>query len=155
MGGNMPKVPETFMKASSCLLDPSEPIILPKDASEAVDGECELTLVIGKDCKNATVENAYEYILGYTAANDVTARDVQAGILQWGYAKGYDTFCPLGPCIVSKKVLPDPSVLKLKTTVNGKTLQDGKTDDLIFTIPELIAYASKVRSIAIFIEHCN
>lgn len=146
MGCEMPKVPEVFLKAESCLLDPSEPIALPKSASNAVDGECELTIVIGKDCKNATIENAWDYILGYTAANDVTARDIQAGISQWGYAKGYDSFCPLGPCIVSPKQITDPANLKLKTTVNGKTLQDGKSEDLIFTIPEIIEYVSRVSS---------
>lgn len=140
----MPKVPEVFMKAGSSVVDPSEPIMLPTSVSNAVDGECELTIVIGKNCKNATVDNAWDYILGYTAANDVTARDVQARISQWGYAKGYDSFCPIGPCIVSSERIPDPSTLKLKTTVNGKALQDGRSKDLIFTIPEIIEYLSRV-----------
>ncbi|KAI1264590.1 hypothetical protein F5Y18DRAFT_389416 [Xylariaceae sp. FL1019] len=143
MGGQMPKVPEVFLKPSSCLLDPSEPIVLPKVAGNAVDGECELVVVIAKECKNVDVASALDYVLGYTLANDVTARDVQAGILQWGYAKGYDTFCPLGPALVSGKALTDPSNLLLKTTVDGKTLQDGTTAELIFSIPEIISYVSR------------
>lgn len=132
------------MKASTSLLDPSEPIVLPKIAGKAVDGECELTIVIGKDCKNASLKNAMDHVLGYTLANDVTARDVQSGILQWGYAKGYDSFCPLGPCLVHVSRLKEASNLALKTTVDGNTLQDGTTSDMIFKVPELVSYLSRV-----------
>ncbi|KAI2619307.1 hypothetical protein GGR54DRAFT_138985 [Hypoxylon sp. NC1633] len=143
MGGTMPKIPETFMKANTSLLDPSEPIVLPKVAGEAVDGECELVVVIKKDCKNVDVASAMDYVLGYSLANDITARDVQAGILQWGYCKGYDTFCPLGPTLVSTKLIPDPSNLLLKTTVDGKVLQDGTTAEMIFSVAEIIEYLSR------------
>lgn len=145
MKGTIPTVPEVFLKAPTCVLDPSEPIMLPKIAGDAVDGECELVAVIGKDCKNVSISSAMDYVLGYTIGNDVTARDVQAAILQWGYAKGYDGFCPLGPMLVSAKILGDPSNLALKTTVNGKILQNSNTSEMIFSVAEIISYLSRVR----------
>lgn len=132
------------MKASNCLHNPSDPVVLPESARDAVDAEVELAVVIGKECKDVNAEDALDYILGYTAANDITARDVQSQILQWGYCKGYDGFCPLGPALVSTRSLPDPSVLLLKTTLDGKTLQDGRAADMIFTVPEIIEYLSRV-----------
>ncbi|KAI0391635.1 hypothetical protein F5Y17DRAFT_439840 [Xylariaceae sp. FL0594] len=145
MGCTTPQVPEVFMKPSTCLLDPCEPIVLPKSAPSAVDGECELAIVISKTCKNVPRAKALDYVLGYTLANDVTARDVQAGISQWGYCKGYDSFLPLGPVLVSRQGMraADASDLDLKTTVGGKTLQDGSTRDLIFGVEEIIEYISK------------
>ncbi|KAH6692256.1 hypothetical protein F5X68DRAFT_250458 [Plectosphaerella plurivora] len=139
----IPKVPEVFMKPSNCLHNPSDPVILPQSASDAVDAEVELAVVIGRDCKDVAAEDALDYVLGYTVANDITARDVQSQILQWGYCKGYDGFCPLGPALVSARALPDPSVLALKTTLDGQTLQDGSASDMIFTVPEIIEYLSR------------
>jgi 2-keto-4-pentenoate hydratase/2-oxohepta-3-ene-1,7-dioic acid hydratase in catechol pathway len=140
----IPKVPEVFMKPSSCLLDPCDPIILPRSAGNAIDAEVELAIIIGRDCKDVSVEAALEYVLGYTVANDITARDVQSQILQWSYCKGYDGFCPLGPALVSAKALPDLSKVMLKTTLNGNTLQNSSVSDMIFTIPEIIQYLSRV-----------
>ncbi|KAK9426036.1 putative Transcription factor [Seiridium unicorne] len=143
MKGTIPKVPEVFMKPSTALIGPSDPIVLPAANPNAVDLEVELTVVIGKDCKNVDVDSAMDYVLGYTVANDLTCRDVQDGILQWGYCKSYDSFCPLGPVLVSAKALPDPSNLPLGSTVRGSTLQKGNTKDMIFTVPEIISYVSK------------
>lgn len=141
----IPKVPEVFMKPSNCLHNPSDPIVLPQSACDAVDAEVELAVVIGKECKDVAAKDALEYVLGYTTANDITARDIQSQILQWGYCKGYDGFCPLGPALVSAAALPDPSALSLKTTLNGMTLQDGSAAEMIFTVPEIIEYLSRVR----------
>lgn len=141
------------MKPSNCLHNPSDAIILPQSARDAVDAEVELAIVIGKDCKDVPAESALDYVLGYTSANDITARDVQNQILQWGYCKGYDGFCPLGPALVSAKSLPDLSGLSLKTTLNGKTLQDGSAAEMIFSVPEIIEYLSRVRSVTDMASH--
>ncbi|KAH8897534.1 hypothetical protein GQ53DRAFT_791945 [Thozetella sp. PMI_491] len=142
LGGTIPQVPEIFMKASTSLHGPTDAIILPKAAADAVDAEAELTIVISKDCKDVDLSTALDYVLGYTLANDVTARDVQSKILQWGYCKGFDTFCPLGPVLVSAKRLSNPSGLSLKTTLDGKVLQDGNTANMIFSVAEIISYLS-------------
>ncbi|GAM40328.1 hypothetical protein TCE0_038f12598 [Talaromyces pinophilus] len=143
MKGTIPTVPEVFTKPSTTLIGPSDPIILPKIAPDAVDLEVELAVVIGKDCKNVDAESAMDYVLGYTVANDLTCRDVQNGILQWGYCKGYDSFCPIGPVLVSSKTIVDPAKLQLGSIVRGKTLQSSSTSELIFKVPEIISYVSR------------
>jgi 2-keto-4-pentenoate hydratase/2-oxohepta-3-ene-1,7-dioic acid hydratase in catechol pathway len=144
----IPTVPEVFLKPSNCLHDPSAPITLPRSAADAVDAEVELAVVIGRDCKNATETTALEYVLGYTTANDITARDVQSRTSQWGHSKGYDGFCPLGPALVSSKAMPDLSGLTLQTILNGSVLQNGKSSDMIFSIPRIIAHLSQVSPFA-------
>lgn len=144
MKGTIPKVPEVFMKPSTAVIGPSDPIVLPRANPNAVDLEVELTVVIGKECKNVDVGSAMDYVLGYTVANDLTCRDVQDGILQWGYCKSYDSFCPLGPVLVSTKALPNPSDLPLGSTVRANTLQNSNTREMIFSVPEIISYVSKV-----------
>lgn len=144
MKGTIPTVPEVFAKPSTTLIGPSDPIVLPKIAPDAVDLEVELAVVIGKDCKNVDAESAMDYVLGYTVANDLTCRDVQNGILQWGYCKGYDSFCPIGPVLVSSKTIVDPSKLQLGSIVRGETLQSSSTSELIFEVPEIISYVSRV-----------
>lgn len=144
MKGTIPTVPEVFTKPSTSLTGPSDPIVLPQVAPNAVDIEVELAIVINRDCKNVDVASALDLVLGYTVANDLTCRDVQTGILQWGYCKSYDSFCPLGPVLVSPSALGDPSCLALESTVRGTTLQKSNTKELIFTIPEIISYCSRV-----------
>jgi 2-keto-4-pentenoate hydratase/2-oxohepta-3-ene-1,7-dioic acid hydratase in catechol pathway len=109
-----------------------------------VDYECELAVVIGKVCKNASRQNALDYVLGYTCANDVSARDWQKqfGGGQWCRGKGFDTFCPLGPCLVTPDEIPNPNTLKIRTVVNGEVLQDWTTEDMIFDVPRLIEFLS-------------
>jgi 2-keto-4-pentenoate hydratase/2-oxohepta-3-ene-1,7-dioic acid hydratase in catechol pathway len=140
----LPSHPEIFLKPDTCVHSPVSPLVLPSVAENQCDPEVELAVVIGKDCKNVTAENAMEYVLGYMTANDVTARKVQSRGSQWGYSKGFDNFAPMGPCLVSKEAIPDPSVMLLRTTLNGKVMQNGAAKNLIFSIPECIAHISTV-----------
>ena len=112
--------------------------------SEEVDYECELAVVVGKECKNATLENALDYVLGYTCGNDVSARDWQRkkGGGQYCKGKGFDTFAPLGPRLITSDELEDPNALSIQTRVNGKTVQDWNTNDMIFNVREIIAFLS-------------
>jgi 2-keto-4-pentenoate hydratase/2-oxohepta-3-ene-1,7-dioic acid hydratase in catechol pathway len=141
----IPKVPEVFFKPSQCINNPSDAVIIPSSAPEAIDAEVELAVVLGKDCKNADSASALDYVLGYTVANDITARDIQARVSQWGYAKGYDGFCPLGPTLVSAKAPGlDINNLKMKTVLDGQVLQDGTSAQMIFSVAEIITYLSRV-----------
>ncbi|MBM3821826.1 MAG: fumarylacetoacetate hydrolase family protein [Verrucomicrobia bacterium] len=140
-----PQHPVLFMKTPTAVQHPGDPIILPGQlASHEVDYECELAVVIGKTCKNVRRENALDHVLGYTCANDVSARDWQIkwGGSQWCRGKTFDTFCPLGPCLALKDEIPDPSDLKIKTVLNGETMQDWRCDDMIFDVPTLIEFLS-------------
>ncbi|MBM80994.1 MAG: 5-carboxymethyl-2-hydroxymuconate isomerase [Planctomycetaceae bacterium] len=146
-----PEHPILFIKMPSVVQNPEDPIILPtKLASHEVDYECELAVVIGKTCKNATKENALDYVLGYTCANDVSARDWQIkwGGSQWCRGKNFDTFCPLGPCLVTSDEISDPNALGIKTILNGEALQDWNTDDMIFDVPTLIEFLSGSTTLA-------
>jgi 2-keto-4-pentenoate hydratase/2-oxohepta-3-ene-1,7-dioic acid hydratase in catechol pathway len=141
----LPKYPILFMKSVAALQNPGGPIEIPMHlASEQVDYEGELAVVIGRRCKNVSRENALDYVLGYTCANDVSARDwqLERGGSQWCRGKGFDTFCPLGPCIVTRDEIPDPQCLGLKTVVNGVVVQDSNTRDMIFSIASLIEFLS-------------
>ncbi|HWB02416.1 MAG TPA: fumarylacetoacetate hydrolase family protein [Verrucomicrobiales bacterium] len=141
----IPEFPVLFMKSKAALQHPGGPIQLPRHLqSDQVDYECELAVVIGKRCKNVSRENALDYVLGYTCANDVSARDWQRarGGNQWCRAKTFDTFCPLGPCLVTRDELPDPSALTIRTVLNGNVMQDWTTDDMIFDVPALISFLS-------------
>jgi len=141
----IPQFPVLFMKAPSAVQNPDDPIVLPRHLrSDEVDYECELAVVIGRRCKNATRENALSHVLGYTCANDVSARDwqIRQGGSQWCRGKTFDTFAPLGPCLVLTDEIPDPSVLKLRTRLNGETMQDWRCNDMIFDVPSLIVFLS-------------
>jgi len=141
----IPAHPIMFMKLPSAVQHPGQPILLPTHLrSDRVDYECELAVVIGKKTRNVSVENALEHVLGYTCANDVSARDWQkhAGGGQWCRGKTFDTFCPLGPVLVTTDEIPDPHGLKIKTLLNGEPLQDWHTGDMIFDVPHLIAFLS-------------
>lgn len=141
----LPEYPVVFMKGVNALLAPGQAIRLPRGlASHKVDYECELAVVIGKTARNVPREKALEHVAGYTAANDVSARDWQkgGGGGQWVRGKTFDTFCPLGPVVVTADELPDASNLRITTAVNGEILQDSFTNDLIFKIPEIIEFLS-------------
>jgi 2-keto-4-pentenoate hydratase/2-oxohepta-3-ene-1,7-dioic acid hydratase in catechol pathway len=117
-------------------------VVLPP-TSEQVDYEAELAVVIGRRAKNVSAERALEYVLGYTAFNDVSARDFQFADGQWQRGKSCDTFAPMGPKIVTTDVVPDPHKLSIKLTLNGQTMQDSNTNQLIFGVPELIEFLSQ------------
>ncbi len=144
-GAKIPEHPILFMKVPSSVQHPGEPILLPRHpASHEVDFECELAVVIGKTCKNVAKKDALHHVLGYTCANDVSARDWQKqwGGSQWCRGKTFDTFCPLGPSLVTTDEIPYPNQLRLSTTINGETMQDANTSDMIFDIPTLIEFLS-------------
>ena len=141
----IPAHPILFMKTPGSVQHPGEPIMLPgKLHSDEVDYECELAIVIGKTCKNATRENALGFVLGYTAANDVSARDwqIKRGGSQWCRGKTFDTFCPLGPALVTTDEITNPNSLAIKTELNGEVMQDWNTNDMIFDVPTLIEFLS-------------
>ncbi|MCR4675662.1 MAG: fumarylacetoacetate hydrolase family protein [Sphaerochaetaceae bacterium] len=140
----LPEKPVVFMKASTAILDPFGKIHYPKDMSEHLDYEGELTVVISRKCRSVSVEEAADYILGYTIANDVTARDLQPKNGQWTVAKGFDTFCPVGPYIETEA---DPGNLELTTKVNGVVKQHSNTRNLIFPVPYLVSYLSHVMTL--------
>jgi 2-keto-4-pentenoate hydratase/2-oxohepta-3-ene-1,7-dioic acid hydratase in catechol pathway len=141
----LPKFPVLFMKSPGAVQDPESPILLPRRMrSDAVDYECELAVVIGRTAKNVTRDKASEHVLGYTCANDVSARDwqEQGGGGQWCRGKTFDTFCPLGPVIVTGDELTNPQSLRIATRVNGETLQDWNTNDMIFDVATIIEFLS-------------
>lgn len=144
-GAKLPPHPVIFMKAPTAVQHPGGPILLPRGLrSDEVDYECELAVVIGKQGKNIPESEAMDHVFGYTAANDVSARDWQknGGGRQWVRGKTFDTFCPLGPCLCTLDEFADPHAVGLRTFVNGEKLQDSNTSDLIFSIPQLIAFVS-------------
>jgi 2-keto-4-pentenoate hydratase/2-oxohepta-3-ene-1,7-dioic acid hydratase in catechol pathway len=141
----IPQWPVLFMKTISSVQNPGDPILLPRRLNSArVDYECELAVVIGRLCKNVSRANALDYVLGYTCANDVSARDWQKdyGGSQWCRGKTFDTFCPLGPCLVTPDELANPNSLSIKTILNGEVMQDWNTNDMIFDVPTLIEFLS-------------
>ncbi len=144
-GAKIPEFPVLFMKTLGTVQNPGDPIELPTHLkSNEVDYECELAVVIGKAAKNVSKENALDYVLGYTCANDVSARDWQRtfGGSQWCRGKTFDTFCPLGPVLVTTDEITNPNELGIKTILNGETVQDHNTNDMIFDVPTLIAFLS-------------
>ncbi len=142
---DIPQWPVLFMKSPTAVQNPGDPIELPRHLnSEAVDYECELAIVIGKSGKNLKHESAMDHVLGFTCANDVSARDwqVRRGGSQWCRGKTFDTFCPLGPVIVTPDEVGNPNALSISTTVNGEKLQDCNTNDMIFNVVELLVFLS-------------
>jgi 2-keto-4-pentenoate hydratase/2-oxohepta-3-ene-1,7-dioic acid hydratase in catechol pathway len=141
----LPKFPVLFVKSAGAVQDPEGPIFLPRRLrSDKVDYEAELAVVIGRAAKNVSREKALDYVLGYTCANDVSARDWQkdGGGGQWCRGKTFDTFCPLGPVLVTPESLPNPHALRIAARVNGETLQDWTTGDMIFDIATIIEFLS-------------
>ncbi len=139
MGKGIPEEPLMFLKPSSAIIRDGMPIERPA-GYERVDYEGELGVVIGKRARHVARESALDYVAGYTCINDVTVRDLQKKDGQWARAKGFDTFCPVGPRIVAGL---DPSDLRITTRVNGAIKQDSSTSDLIFDVPTLISFVSR------------
>lgn len=139
----VPQEPMIFLKAPSALLAPGAAIEIPAGIGR-VDHEVELAVVVGKRARNVRREDALDYVFGYTCANDVSARDLQNKDGQWGRAKGFDTFCPLGPWIVTEL---DPADLGIRAWVNGELKQDSRTSYMVFNVPTLIAFISPVMTL--------
>ena len=143
MGKPLPSEPLLFLKPPSAVIGSGTPIVLPA-GYERVDYEGELAVVIGRRARNVGVARALEYVDGFTCAMDITVRDLQKRDVQYTRAKGFDTFCPLGPVIARGL---DPSRLRLRTRLNGEVRQDSRTNDLIFSVPELVAFVSGVMTL--------
>ena len=146
-GVAIPNRPIVFMKPVTTLNHPGDPIRIPKVCQEEpeTDFECELAVVIGKAGKDIAESQALDHVLGYTCAVDVSARlwQLKRGGGQFIRGKGFDTFCPLGPALVTTDEIPDPQTLRLTTTLNGQLMQDGHTSDMIFSVAHLISYISQ------------
>jgi 2-keto-4-pentenoate hydratase/2-oxohepta-3-ene-1,7-dioic acid hydratase in catechol pathway len=139
----VPERPILFLKPTSTVIGPDDAIVLPTDSTE-VDYEAELAIVIGRAARDVSEADALDYVLGYTCANDVSARDWQLRLdRQWARGKSFDTFCPIGPTIVTTDELTDPDALAIGMRVSGETLQSSSTSDLIFGVREIIAYLSR------------
>ncbi|CAK7238096.1 hypothetical protein SEUCBS140593_010323 [Sporothrix eucalyptigena] len=149
VGRKQPPYPSIFFKPNTTVADHDSNVVIPKVAQDdQADYEGELVVVIGKDAKNVAEANALDYVAAYTAGNDISSRKWQrdpalaGGVPQWGFSKGFDTYAPLGPVLVSAALIPDPSKLHLKTIVDSEVRQDSGIDDLIFSIPRLISHLS-------------
>jgi 2-keto-4-pentenoate hydratase/2-oxohepta-3-ene-1,7-dioic acid hydratase in catechol pathway len=143
MGGEVPSEPMIFLKPSTSVIGPGDRIDLPEQ-SEQVEHEAELAIVIGRLCREVPLRRVPEVVLGYTCANDVTARDLQRTDGQWGRAKGFDTFCPLGPWIVTDL---DPADLAISCRVGDDVRQDSRTSQLVRSVPELVSWISNVMTL--------
>ena len=141
-----PEEPVLFLKASSALIGPGDEIVLPQ-ASREVDYEGELAVVIGDSAREVDVVRALEHVAGYSAANDVSARDFQNTRGQHFIGKSCDSFAPMGPALVTADEVPDPQALELSTTVSGETRQKAHTSEMIFSVAEIIAFASKLMTL--------
>lgn len=139
-GANLPKAPILFMKSTTSVIGPDAPVVIPKIAPAEVDYEAELALVIGKTARNVPESEALNYVLGYTCAHDVSARDCQRGDGQWCRAKSFETFCPIGPWIETDL---NPLNVRVQGRLNGQSMQDAPTSLMIFSIPFLISYLSR------------
>ncbi len=154
-GHPMPEQPVIFMKPTTCATHPGDPVLIPKAcvSGPEVDYECELAIVIGKTCRDASEADALKYVLGFTAANDISARkwQRQGGGGQWIRGKSFDTFCPIGPAIVtlgtpgngSEDEIADPQNLKLSMTLNGRVMQNSTTADMIFSVATIVSFISR------------
>lgn len=143
---DLPSVPTVFFKPNTTIADPwPAPTVLPRitQADNTGDYEAELAVIIGRQCKNVPEAEALEYVLGYTACNDVSSRGSQFAQSQWCFSKGFDGSCPLGPILVSKALIPDPGNLRVRGLRNGEVMQDCGTSDLIFSIAKLVSFLSQ------------
>ena len=147
MGGDVPTEPLMFLKPNTSVVGPGDPVFYPRQSRE-VHYEGELAVVIGRICRDVPVEKATDVILGYTVANDVTARDLQRSDVQFTRAKGFDSFCPLGPWIETDL---DPQDFvdgrAVRTWLNGDLVQDGSTEDMVFDVPALVAHVSSAMTL--------
>lgn len=142
----IPKVPTIFLKLATAVIGPEETVRIPA-LTQQPDYEVELALVIGKAGRGIAKENWQEHVFGYTILNDVSARDVQLATSQWTLGKSFDTFCPIGPAIVTRDEITDPHALDIRLSIGGEVLQHSNTRELIFKAPDLIEYISSITSL--------
>ena len=145
-GLDLPERPLLFAKWQTSLIGPGEDIVLPA-LSDEVDFEAELGVVIGRPARSVSVDEALEHVAGYICVNDVSARDVQMRDGQWTRGKSFDTFCPVGPAVVSAQEVADPQALRIRCLVNGEALQDSSTAEMVFGVAEVIAFVSEAISL--------
>ncbi len=143
LGNEVPDRPMVFLKPNTSVVGPGDPIVLPAQSGE-VHYEGELAVVIGRLCRDVPEERVSEVVVGYTCANDVTARDLQRSDGQWWRAKGFDTFCPLGPYLVTDL---DPADLRVATRLDGEIVQDGRTSQMVFDVATLVAFVSSAMTL--------
>lgn len=148
-GSKPPDYPMLFHKTGGSLLGDGGTIIIPPIAREEVDYEGELAVVIGRACKQVSPEEALDYVAGYTNANDVSARDLQRRTTQFTAGKMPDTFCPLGPALVTRDEIPEPGNLRLRTILNGQVMQDDNTGNMVFNVPFIISYISQIATLQV------
>jgi len=137
-----PEKPLVFTKFTTSLNHPNKAIAWSDTLTNEVDFEAELAVVIGKTARRVTEAKALDYVFGYTAANDVSARDIQLGDGQWVRGKSLDTFCPMGPVLVTADEIPNPQTLSIKCTLNGMVVQDSSTSEMIFSVAKLVSFCS-------------
>ncbi len=137
-----PAYPILFSKFANAVADPGQGVIRPQ-ATERLDLECELAVVIGREAKSIAAEEALAHVFGYTILNDVTMRDLQREDGQWLRAKGSDGFAPMGPMVVTRDEIPDPQRLRMRSSVNGETWQDSSTAEMVFDVATVVAFASR------------
>ena len=142
----IPERPTVFTKFTTSVIGPGDDVVLPK-MSEKPDWEAELAFVIGKGGRHIAAENWKDHVFGYMNLNDVSARDVQLATTQWVMGKSFDTFCPMGPWLVTADEVADPHNLSISLSVNGEMLQNSNTKELIFNIPALVAYLSSIMTL--------
>jgi 2-keto-4-pentenoate hydratase/2-oxohepta-3-ene-1,7-dioic acid hydratase in catechol pathway len=138
-----PAQPLVFAKFPSSVTGPDDPIVVDSELTTQVDWEVELGVIVGRRMRDVGVDGALDYVFGYTVCNDVSARDVQFSESQWTRGKSFDTFCPLGPVVVTADEIPDPQALALRTRVNGEVMQDSSTGEMLFGVAELLAFCSR------------
>jgi 2-keto-4-pentenoate hydratase/2-oxohepta-3-ene-1,7-dioic acid hydratase in catechol pathway len=146
IGESIPEHPILFLKPATSIIGPGQAIVLPR-VSRQVDYEGELAVVIGRAGNYIAQENALGYVAGYTCANDVSAHDIEFRTSQWTSGKMLDTFCPLGPILVTREEIPDPGSLRLKTLLNGQLVQDATSADMVFSVPFLVSYISSLTTL--------
>jgi len=139
----IPRVPTVFLKLASAVIGPDANIVLPRNSAQP-DYEAELAAVIGRAGRNIAAQDWERHVAGYTILNDVSARDVQLATSQWTLGKSFDTFCPIGPAVVTTDEIHDPHVLDIRLSIGGELLQHSNTRELIFKLPDLIAYISSI-----------
>jgi 2-keto-4-pentenoate hydratase/2-oxohepta-3-ene-1,7-dioic acid hydratase in catechol pathway len=142
-GLDAPTTPLSFVKTAHCLTGPRDTVTISAGTTEQLDWEAELAVVVGRAARHVTPEAAADHIFGYTVANDLSARDAQFSDGQWFRGKNFDGFCPLGPWIVTPDDLADPHALAITARVNGTTVQDSSTKEMIFTVGEVVSYLSR------------
>ena len=141
-GTALPEAPLLFAKWQNTLIGPGEPIVIPPIVTKC-DYEAELGVVIGQRVRDVSVENALEAVAGYTCVNDVSARDLQFADGQWTRGKSPDTFCPVGPRLMPRDEVPDPQALGIRAILNGETVQESTTANMVFGVAEVIAYVTR------------